>query len=224
MDVALIIPALNEAEALPHLAARIPDWVTERILVDNGSTDATANIAASLGFKVVREERRGYGAAVWTGIGASDASILAFAAADGSDPLEALDQLVAPLTSGAADFVFATRQAPPGVLTFPQRFGNRLACALIAVRWGANFADLGPFRALHRQTLKDLNMQDRGFGWTLEMQAKVAARNLRWQAIPLPYGSRVAGRSKISGTFGGTIRASRAILWTFCRLAFKRTI
>lgn len=222
MSIALIIPARNEALALPLLIPRIPTWVDEVIVVDNASTDGTGQIAADLGCHVVRENRIGYGAAVWAGIQASRAHILVFASADGSDPVERLGDLIRPLQENQAAFVFAQRVAAAGAMSPLQQRGNALASRLIQWRWGSNFGDLGPFRALTRDTLLSLNMQDRGFGWTMEMQAKIAARQIKWQAIPLPYALRSAGTSKISGTFTGTLQASGAIIWTFLILALKR--
>ena len=173
---------------------------------------------------MVFEPKRGYGAAVWAGIKASDADILAFASADGSDPVEHLEILINPLRSRQADFVLARRQVQAGSMTCIQQWGNSLVCRLIRWRWGADFKDLGPFRALHRKTLLSLNMADRGFGWTVEMQSKVAARGLVWQQIPMPYAPRVAGQSKISGSFKGTFKAGFGIVWTLLRLVVRRVI
>ena len=224
LPVSLIIPALNEAQSLPLLAPRIPTWVDEVIVVDNASSDATGRVATDLGFRCVYEAQRGYGAAAWAGAQAATGQIFAFAAADGSDPVDLLGQILAPIRAGQAAFVLSARQPAPGALTLAQRWGNALACALIRLRWGVKFMDLGAFRALRRDTFAALAMADRGFGWTFEMQAKVAARGVPWRHVPLPYGVRQAGAAKISGTLGGTLRASWAILATFIVLAFRRQI
>lgn len=224
MSVTLIIPALNEAEALPKLAPRIPSWVDQVLVVDNGSTDTTAAIARNLGFDVLSVPERGYGNAVWHGAQVAKGSILAFASADGSDPIEQLEELMAPIRDKRADLSLSWRQPTTGAMNWVQCLGNRLAPTLIWLRWGVRFHDLGPFRALHKETLDSLDMQDRGFGWTLEMQIKVAARGLKFVELPLPYTPRQAGKSKISGTLRGTIRASAVILWTFLSWALKRQV
>ena len=222
MAVTLIIPALNEAEALPQLAPRIPVWVDQVLVVDNGSRDATAEVAHSLGFDVICLPERGYGRAVWAGAQAARGCILAFASADGSDAVERLGDLIAPIQQGRADLSLSWRQPAKGAMHWIQRYGNLLVLALIRWRWGVRYHDLGPFRALRRETLEDLEMQDRDFGWTLEMQIKIAARGLTFVELRLPYTRRQAGQSKISGTFRGTMRASLGILWTFLNWALKR--
>lgn len=222
MSVTLIIPALNEAEALPKLAPRLPDWIDQVLIVDNGSKDGTAEVARKLGFDVISVPVRGYGQAVWHGAEAAKGPILAFASADGSDPVDRLSELIAPIQRGEAELSLSWRQPAAGAMNWIQRLGNRLAPSLIHLRWGVRFHDLGPFRALRKDTLTRLDMQDRGFGWTLEMQIKVAARGLRFVELPLPYTPRQAGQSKISGTLKGAIRASLVILWTFLRWALKR--
>ena len=218
MRVALIIPALNEAEALPLIAPRIPAGV-EVLVVDNGSSDETAQVAKDLGFRVVYESQRGYGAAVYAGMQASDADVLAFASADGSDAIERLPELLQALEEAALAMAVRTQG-----LNWMQIWGHRLICGLIGLRWGRVYRDLGPFRAIRKADLLALDMQDRGFGWTLEMQIKLAVRRLRVIEIPQPYARRAAGRSKISGTFGGTLRVARAFLWTFARFVFRGRI
>lgn len=221
--VSLIIPARDEAESLPPLARRIPNWVAQVLVVDNASSDGTAGVARNLGFDLIHVAKVGYGAAASAGLQAAQHPIVAFASADGSDPVEHLADLIRPLTEGQVDLVMAKRQPLPGAMTLAQKYGNRLATALLRLRWNATYSDLGPFRALERKTLENLNLRDRGYGWTLEMQAKVAAQGLKWQEIPMPYAPRSYGRSKISGTWRGTWNASRHILWTFIKLALKRS-
>ncbi|MGB0718781.1 MAG: glycosyltransferase family 2 protein [Alphaproteobacteria bacterium] len=219
LPVSLIIPALNEAKTLPLLAKRLPTDI-EVIVVDNGSSDDTALIAKNLGYKVISEPRRGYGAAVWAGSQAASKQILVYASADGSDPVEQLQSLVIALENGAL-VSSAARITTAGEMNWLQTIGNRLLCYLIHLRWGVHFQDIGPFRAIRRDTLDMLNMTDRGFGWTIEMQIKAASSKLSWKEIPLPYQARQAGRSKISGTIRGSISASIFMLWTFCWLAVR---
>lgn len=223
MRVAVILPARNEADALGHVLTELPrEQLHEVIVVDNGSTDATAEVARRHGARVVVEPIPGYGRACLAGIAALDASTdaIAFMDADHSDYPEELPQLLAPIAEGRADLVIGSRvhHAQPGSLTPQQRFGNRLACWLMRACFGARYTDLGPFRAIRRDALARLAMRDRAFGWTVEMQAKAARRGLRIVEVPVRYRPRI-GRSKISGTARGTVLAGTAILSTIVRVA-----
>ena len=222
--VAVIIPCRNEAEALGHVLAEIPRAaVHEIIVVDNGSTDQTAAVAARGRARVVQEPRAGYGRACLAGITALDPSVdtVVFMDGDHSDDAEDLPGLLEPIEQGTADFVVGSRAAlaEPGSLTIQQRVGNRLACALMRWLFGARYTDLGPFRAIRREALAQLAMADQAFGWTVEMQAKAAVLGLRVVEVPVRYRPRI-GRSKISGTINGTIRAGVAILSTILKIAF----
>lgn len=225
LRVAVVIPALNEAPALPHVLPAIPAWVVEVIVVDNGSRDATAAVAAGLGARVVSEPRRGYGQACLSGIAALSPGIdtVVFMDADASDRPEEMDRLLAPIVAGAADMVIGSRPlgAEPGSLTPVQRFGNALSCWLIRVLWGVRFTDLGPFRAITRPALARLEMQDRNFGWTVEMQVRAAGRGLRCAEIPVSYRRRI-GQSKVSGTISGSVKAGVKILWVIGVEALRR--
>ncbi len=225
LRVAVVIPALNEAPALPHVLPAIPSWVAEVIVVDNGSRDATAAVAAGLGARVVSEPRRGYGQACLSGIAALSPGIdtVVFMDADASDRPEEMDRLLAPIVAGAADMVIGSRPlgAEPGSLTPVQRFGNALSCWLIRVLWGVRFTDLGPFRAITRPALARLEMQDRNFGWTVEMQVRAAGRGLRCAEIPVTYRRRI-GQSKVSGTISGSVKAGVKILWVIGTEALRR--
>lgn len=223
MRVGVIIPARNEAAALKRVLTEIPrGLVHEIIVVDNGSTDGTAEVAASCGARVVREPRPGYGRACRAGLAALDPAVetVVFLDGDHSDYPEELARLLEPIAQGRSDLVIGSRvaRAEPGSLTGPQRLGNRLACALMRWWLGARYTDLGPFRAIRRQALDRLRMEDRAFGWTVEMQAKAARQGLRVVEIPVRYRRRI-GRSKISGTISGTVRAGVAILSTIIRVA-----
>ncbi len=216
--VTVIIPALNEEESLPLVLDAIPsECVDEVIVVDNGSTDRTADVARQGGARVVHEDERGYGAACLAGIAAIERTdVVVFLDGDFADDPSDLTRLVAPLLDGDADMVIGSRvlgQREPGALLPHARFGNWLAVGLIRLFWGRRFTDLGPFRGLRWPCLQALNMRDRSFGWTVEMQIEAARQGLRCREIPVSYRRRV-GVSKISGTIRGTVMAGSIILWT----------
>lgn len=224
--IAFIIPALNEEAALALMldglraaldAAACED--ADVVVVDNGSRDATATVARKHGARVVSEPRRGYGQACLSGIAAlsGDTQIVAFLDADGSDDPEDLVRLLAPVRDGEADLVLGSRTIAArsaGAFTPQQAFGNWLATGLMRMFFGARFTDLGPFRVIRREALERLQMRDTNFGWTIEMQIKAHRAGLRVLEIPVNYRKRIAGESKISGNFLGTLRAGWKILWT----------
>ena len=220
VQVYVIIPALNEEDALPHLVPQLHDAGADRlIVVDNGSTDRTGVVAKEAGAEVVTEARRGYGAACLAGLaalGSADPeSIVAFFDADGSDDPGLLPLLVEPIAAGRVDFVLGSRThvaGEPGSLGLTQRVGNQLACSLISLFWGERYTDLAPCRAVRFDALTSLHMRDQDFGWTVEMQIRAARRGLRTLEIPSPYRRRRAGRSKISGTVLGSLKAGVTIL------------
>lgn len=198
------------------------DILSQIIVVDNGSSDRTAAVAASLGAMVVAEPRRGYGQACRAGLAhlAPDTDIVVFLDADGSDVPGEVERLLEPILADEADLVIGSRvlgQAELGALTWQQRWGNRLATTLIRLLFGFCYTDLGPFRAIRRARLHELAMQDRNYGWTVEMQLKALRRGLRVQEVPVSYRRRV-GQSKISGTAKGALLAGAKILWTIVRL------
>jgi len=221
--VGVVIPALNEAEALGHLLPRLSALGPGQIVVgDNGSSDGTAEVARAHGCTVVREPRRGYGAACWAAMQAlpGDIEIVVFIDADSSDDLSRLPELVGPILRDEADLVIATRDAPSvprDALTPAQRFGNRLAVTLIRLRWGYRYRDLGPFRAIRRGSLDQIDMQDRAFGWTVEMQVRALQERLRIRQVSVHYERRRIGRSKIAGSVRGSLRAGYWILSTIAR-------
>lgn len=225
-QVWVIIPVRNEQESLPLVLRDLPE-VGQVIVVDNGSTDHSADVARDNGATVIRESRRGYGSACLAGLAAIRANALAseppqvvvFLDGDYSDHPEQLTELVEPVFSGAADFVIGSRmigEREPGAMLPQALFGNRLACFLMWLFWGTRYTDLGPFRAISWTSLEQLQMQDRNFGWTVEMQIKAAIAGLRTVELPVRYRRRV-GVSKISGTISGTIRAGYKILYTIAR-------
>jgi glycosyltransferase involved in cell wall biosynthesis len=215
--VAVILPALNEAEAIGSVLESIDrDMIDEVVVGDNGSNDGTATVAASGGALVVLEERKGYGSACLKAVAAvPDADILVFLDADGSDDPSEIPLLLTALVEGGADLVIGSRvtgQSEPGALTPLQRFGNAMTCFLVRRFWGVRYSDLGPFRAIWRHRYEELHMADPDFGWTIEMQVKAAQRGLRAAEVPVSYRNRRAGQSKVSGTIRGSFAAGRRIL------------
>lgn len=223
--VAVIIPVLNEAEALPEVLAAIPSWVAHVIVADNGSTDGSGDIARAAGAIVVVEPRRGYGSACLKAIAAlpEDVGIVVFMDGDASDDTSEMAALVRPIAEGEADFVLGSRvmgQRERGALTPQQIFGNALACTLIRMIWRERFTDLGPFRAISRQALARLRMADPDYGWTVEMQVRAAKLGLACREIPARYRRRI-GTSKVSGTIRGVIGAGTKILYVIGREALS---
>ena len=240
--IGVVMPAFNEERALPLVLAELPsEHVEVVVVVDNGSTDETARAAEDGGATVVREPRRGYGRACLAGIaylvdGSADSfarpledeDVIVFLDSDHSDYPEELPRVVEPILGGRADMVIGSRilgGADMRALLPQAWFGNRLACFLMRVLFGARYSDLGPFRAIRVDALRELAMQDRDFGWTIEMQLKARTFGLRVVEVPVRYRERI-GTSKITGTVVGTVRAGWKILgWIFAwrlRLLFAR--
>ncbi len=220
--IAVIIPAFDEADAIGKVIDGVPDWVDRTIVADNASQDGTAGVAEAHGAHVVHEPQPGYGAACLRGIeAASGHDIVVFMDGDYSERGSEMHRLVDPIANGVADMVIGSRTlgaAEAGSLTPQQRWGNGLACSLIRLFWGAQYTDLGPYRAIAADSLRTIDMQDRAFGWTVEMQLKAIQHGLRWREVPVSYFNRI-GVSKISGTVRGTILAGHAIIGTILRTA-----
>jgi glycosyltransferase involved in cell wall biosynthesis len=223
-QIAVVIPALNEEQSISRVLREIPRNLAQLVLVvDNGSSDHTASIAQANGAAVVREPNRGYGAACLAGIKAvpDGVQIFVFLDADYSDYPQEMEKLVAPIRDGKADLVIGSRMIyaeAKAALTPQQRWGNWLATSLIRILFRRRFSDLGPFRAISKQALEKLQMSDRNYGWTVEMQIKAIRAGLRIIEVPVRYRRRV-GQSKISGTLNGTMRAGAKILYTIFRHA-----
>ena len=229
--VSVIIPALNEQEGLRRVLPDLPD-VRSVIVVDNGSTDNTAQVARDCGAIVVAEPVRGYGSACLAGMAELanqihpadiDSCVIAFLDADYSDHPEEIAKLVAPILNGNVDLVIGSRvigERQANAMTPHSLAGTRFACWLLGWVTGHRFTDLGPFRAIRYRSLLDLQMQDRGMGWTIEMQIKAVRQGLRIQEIRVSYRARI-GKSKISGTITGSIRAGSKILYLIAKYAFR---
>ena len=221
MRTSVIIPALNEEESIGHVLAAIPtDVAGEVIVVDGGSSDGTVAIAQAAGARVIHEPRRGYGRACATGVAAARGDIVLFLDADGADDPGRIPDLLAPILAGRADMVLGSRLAgeiAPGAMPWHQRFGNWLAAWLIRHLYGLPLTDLSPLRAVRRESLLALRMEEMTFGWPTEMIVKAARKGWRIVEVPACYRPRLGGRSKISGTVRGTILATYRILWTILR-------
>ena len=216
--ISIIIPAYNEESSIGLVLDSLPqEKLHEIIVVDNGSTDATARVAQEHGARVVKEPRKGYGSACLKGIDELDApDIVVFIDGDFSDFPEEIVFLIRPIETGEKDFVLGSRMILPKsqLALLPQaRYGNRLAVFLIKLFFKHEFTDLGPFRAIRYSSLMSIGMKDMDFGWTVEMQIKAVRNGLRIREVPVNYRKRV-GISKITGTVLGTFRAGTKIIYT----------
>ena len=227
-DISVIIPAFNEANSIAKVIAEIPQVVSEIIVVDNNSTDSTSVTATTAGATVLFEPQKGYGYACLKGINylskrSNPPSIVVFMDGDYSDYPEDLHDIVKPITDGKVDFVIGARVKElreEGSMTPQQVFGNWLATSLMKVLFGAKFTDLGPFRAITYERLMELEMDDKTYGWTVEMQLKVLKRKIAYAEVPVRYKKRI-GISKVSGTVKGTIFAGIKILSWIIKYSVK---
>jgi len=226
--VSVIIPALNEEEPIAGVvrevgATRIPD---EIIVVDNGSTDRTAERASAAGARVVKAPR-GYGRACAAGVAAlwPECEIIVFLDGDGSDSPNFMNQLIDPIIGGTHDFVIGSRtrgQREAGSMNFQQVFSGRIAGLIIQMLYGVRYTDMCPFRAIRRSALTKLSMREQTYGWNLEMQMKAARAGLRILEIPVNHRRRAGGESKVSGTVRGTFVAGARIIATLVRIAYGK--
>jgi glycosyltransferase involved in cell wall biosynthesis len=227
MNISVIIPAFNEEQSIAKVIHDIPaDLVNEIVVVDNDSTDNTRSEAVRAGATVLKEKRRGYGAACLKGIDYlknKGTDVVVFLDGDYSDYPEEIENLLIPILKGDHDFVIGSRVTgtrESGALPFHSRFGNALSGILINIIWNVRYTDLGPFRAIRFKDLLRLNMEDTWYGWTVEMQIKAAKQKLRIKEIPVSYRKRI-GKSKVSGTVKGSFMAGTIILKTIFIQLFK---
>lgn len=222
-DVRVIIPAYNEEQSIALVVNEIPEEVSEVIVVSNASTDQTAEVARKAGATVLLESRPGYGYACLCGINyllreSKQPDILVFMDGDHSDYPEELKMLIAPILNNDMDLVIGARRKDlreAGSMTPQQLFGNWLATTLMRMLFKARFTDLGPFRAIRFEALTSLGMEDKTYGWTVEMQLKALKQKLTYTEVPVRYRKRI-GTSKVSGTVKGSIFAGIKILgWIF---------
>jgi glycosyltransferase involved in cell wall biosynthesis len=224
--VAVVIPALNEEQAIGEVVGSLASpLVREIIVVDNGSTDGTAAAARAAGARVVIEPRRGYGQACASGVLAAhpDSDVFVFLDGDGSDATAELPAIAIPVLEDRCDFVIGSRirgQREPGSLLASQVFAGWLAGALLRLRYGVRYTDMGPFRAISRAALERLHMQETTYGWNLEMQMKAAREGLRVLEVPVSYRCRQGGVSKVAGSLSGSVKAAIRIMRVFLAIGF----
>lgn len=220
--IRVIIPALNEEKSIGKVIKEIPGQLVKEVIVcDNNSTDGTGNEAQKAGATVLVEEEKGYGASCLKGIEYVNnlddkTDIIVFLDGDYSDYPEEMHQLIAPIQNGEADMVIGSRalgKKENGSLTPQQVFGNWLATKMLFLFYGVRFTDLGPFRAIRLETINQLQMKDRNYGWTVEMQIKAAKQKVKSTEVPVNYRKRI-GFSKVSGTVKGTVMAGYKIIFT----------
>jgi len=220
--VSVVIPALNETESIGAVVASMP-WteIAECIVVDNGSTDGTGDIAAAAGARVVRSPR-GYGAACFAGMKAAVATtdVLVFLDGDGSDVIADLPKITGPVLRGEADFVIGSRirgVRERGSMNFSQVFAAHLIGALVKLMYGYRYTDMGAFRAIRRDKLEAMGMTEMTFGWNLEMQVRAVQMGLRIVELPTDYKCRVAGESKVSGNLKASVKTAWRIFGVLVR-------
>ncbi|MFD2916494.1 glycosyltransferase family 2 protein [Psychroserpens luteus] len=227
--IKVIIPAYNEADSIAHVINDIPKIVDEIIVVSNDSNDDTEINAKNAGATVLVENNRGYGYACLKGMDYianqnERPDIIVFLDGDYSDYPEELTKIIAPIINDDVDFVIGSRVKElreKGSMTVPQIFGNWLSTTLMTILFRAKFTDLGPFRAIKYNTLLELKMEDKTYGWTVEMQLKVLRKKFNYTEVPVNYRNRI-GVSKVSGTVKGAIFAGVKILGWIFKYSFKK--
>ena len=223
--ISVIIAALNEEAAIAKVIESVPkDLANEIVVVDNGSKDRTAEVASAAGARVVKEPVPGYGRAYRAGLRSisPECEIVVFLDGDGSDYPEMMDRLVKPIIEGVADFVIGSRtrgSREPGSMNFHQVIAGYMIGFMLRILYGVRSTDMGPFRAIRRDTYERLNLREETYGWPQEMQMRAARARVRTMEVPVDYRRRAGGHSKIAGTVRGSVLAASRILVTFARLA-----
>ena len=226
--ISVIIAALNEEAAIGKVIDSVPkDLADEIVVVDNGSKDRTADVASAAGARVVKEPVAGYGRAYRAGLRSisPECEIVVFLDGDGSDYPEMMDRLVKPIIEGAADFVIGSRtrgSREPGSMNFHQVIAGYAIGFMLRILYGVRSTDMGPFRAIRRDTYDRLNLREETYGWPLEMQMRAARARVRTMEVPVDYRRRAGGHSKIAGTVRGSVLAASRILVTFARIAIQK--
>ena len=226
--ISVIIAALNEDEAIAQVINAVPkDLADEIVVVDNGSKDRTAEVAAAAGARVVKQPVPGYGRAFRTGLESvsPQCEIVVCLDGDGSDCPEMMDRLVMPIMEGKAEFVIGSRtrgNREAGSMNWHQVFAGYMIGAFLRILYGVRSTDMGPFRAIRRDTLERLKLREETYGWPLEMQMRAARAHVRTIEVPVDYRRRAGGHSKIAGTLRGSVLAASRILFTFARIALQR--
>ena len=231
MKISVVIPAFNEEKSIPYVLNDIPNFVNLIIVCDNSSTDKTSEIAKNMGAKVVFEEKKGYGNACLKAISylrnlKDKPEIVVFIDGDYSDDPKQMKKIVDPIFYEGYDLVLGARTKSlrdKNSMTAHQIFGNWLACFLMRIFFDSRFKDLGPFRAITWDKLMQLDMRDKSFGWTIEMQIKALIKNYKYKEIGVKYKKRI-GKSKISGTLVGSILAGKKILYLIFKYYLKKKV
>ena len=227
--ITAVIPVLDEEGAIGSVLAAMPgEWIDEVIIVDGGSRDRTVDVASAAGATVISQNERGYGRACAAGAAAAierGAELLVFLDGDGGDRPEEIPNLVQPLLDGKFDFVIGSRTRgvrEAGSMGAHQALAGRLIGWAIGFAYGVRYTDMCAFRAIWAAALKRLGMREMTYGWNIEMQMRAARAEFRILELPVSHGRRIAGRSKVAGTFRGTLKAGTRILATFARVACER--